>query len=185
MSTGILITIIVAVVVVLIVLALVLWTVNTRRRRLKERFGPEYERAVQTGDSRRSAEQDLRQREERHDALEIRALPPAVHDRYAEDWASVQERFVDRPYQAVDEADRLVITLMSARGYPTEEGYEQQLADLSVEHGKTLEHYRIAHEIHGRTNGQEASTEELRRAMVHYRALFEELLKGDAGQPAR
>ncbi|MGW3625425.1 hypothetical protein [Streptomyces sp. NPDC000880] len=175
------IVIIVAVVVVLAVVALALRTM-TRRRHLRERFGPEYERTVEAKDSRGAADRDLRAREERHEALEIRPLPSTVRDRYARDWTSVQEHFVDSPDQAVGEADRLVTTLMSERGYPTE-SYEQQKRDLSVEHSRTLEHYRIAHEINERAGGRDTSTEELRSAMVHYRALFEELLE-DGNAPS-
>ncbi|MET9364457.1 hypothetical protein ABZX93_26555 [Streptomyces sp. NPDC006632] len=177
------IIIIVAVVVVLIVCAVAARRVMVRRRGLQERFGPEYERTVEAQDSRRAAEQELREREERHDALDIKPLPAAARDRYSRDWARVQEQFVDRPDEAVHDADRLVTTLMSARGYPTE-GYEQQLRDLSVEHGKTLEHYRAAHDVNDRSSSHRATTEELRGAMVHYRALFEELLH-DGDRPGR
>ncbi|MBZ9645174.1 hypothetical protein [Streptomyces sp. PSKA30] len=162
------IVIIVAVVVVLALVALALWTM-ARRRHLRERFGPEYERTVEAKHSRGAAARDLRAREERHETLEIRPLPSTVRDRYARDWTSVQEHFVDSPDQAVGEADRLVTTLMSERGYPTD-SYEQQKRDLSVEHSRTLEHYRIAHEINARAGGRDTSTEELRSAMIHYRA---------------
>ncbi|WP_336054546.1 hypothetical protein [Streptomyces sp. CA2R101] len=174
MSTGTLIAIVVPVVAVLLVCALAASLVM-RRRRLQARFGPEYERTVEAEGSRRAAERDLRRREERHDALHIKQLSPAVRDRYADEWDQVQERFVDQPEHAVHEADRLVASLMSERGYPTE-GLDQQLSDLSVEHGRTLEHYRAAHEVNGRSARHEATTEELRGAMVHYRALFSELL---------
>ncbi|WP_328306660.1 hypothetical protein OG432_00890 [Streptomyces sp. NBC_00442] len=177
------IIIIVAVVVVLIVCAVAARRVMVRRRGLQERFGPEYERTVEAQDSRRAGEQELREREERHDALDIKPLPAAARDRYSRDWAHVQEQFVDRPDEAVHDADRLVTTLMSERGYPTE-GYEQQLRDLSVEHGKTLEHYRAAHDVNDRSSSHRATTEELRGAMVHYRALFEELLH-DGDRPGR
>ncbi|MER0443641.1 hypothetical protein ACFYM2_08320 [Streptomyces sp. NPDC006711] len=169
------IIIIVAVVVVVIACAVAAGVVMKRRRELRERFGPEYERTVEAQDSRRAGEHELRERQERHDALDIRPLPAAARDRYAQDWAHVQEQFVDRPDDAVHDADRLVTTLMSERGYPTE-GYEQQVKDLSVEHGRTLEHYRAAHDVHDRSARHQATTEELRGAMVHYRALFEELL---------
>ncbi|MFG2526583.1 hypothetical protein [Streptomyces sp. NPDC048516] len=181
MSPGTLIAIIVAVVVVILVCALVAGMIM-RRRRLQKRFGPEYERAVETKGSRRAAERDLREREERHDALHIKQLPASSRDRYAHEWDRVQERFVDQPDDAVHEADRLVTSLMSERGYPTE-GLEQQLSDLSVEHGRTLEHYRAAHEVNGRSTRHEATTEELRGAMVHYRALFTELLHNDHRPP--
>jgi len=167
----------VAAVVVVALAALALRTM-IRRRHLQEQFGPEYERTVEAGSSRRAAEHDLSAREQRHEDLEIRPLPLAVRDRYVRDWTNVQEHFVDGPDQAVGEADQLVTTLMSERGYPTE-GYEQQKRDLSVEHARTLEHYRVAHDINGRVGSRDTSTEELRSEMVHYRALFEELLKDD------
>ncbi|MFV8132917.1 hypothetical protein [Streptomyces syringium] len=177
--------IIIAAVLVLLVCAVAAWTLTARRRKLRERFGPEYERTMESKDSRRAAERELRERQERHDALDIKTLPAPVRDRYAQDWARVQEKFVDRPDDAVHEADRLVTTLMGERGYPTE-GYEQQVKDLSVEHGRTLEHYRAAHEVNDRSSRHQATTEELRGAMVHYRALFDELLHdGDRPRDSR
>lgn len=172
---SLIVIIILVVVLVLLVCTVAAWAVTTRRRKLRERFGPEYERTVEAEDGRRAGERELREREERHDALDIKPLPAAARDRYTQDWARVQEQFVDRPDDAVHDADRLVTTLMSERGYPTE-AYEQQLKDLSVEHGRTLEHYRAAHEVNDRSSRHQATTEELRGAMVHYRALFEELL---------
>ncbi|WP_406344590.1 hypothetical protein [Streptomyces sp. NBC_01578] len=172
MSSGIVIAIIV--VVVLIVLAVGVW-MAVRRRHLRERFGPEYERAVEAGDSRTAAERDLRAREQRHDDLDLKPLASTARQQYAQEWNSVQEHFVDRPREAVGEADQLVTRLMKERGYPTE-GYEQQVKDLSVEHGQTLEHYRAAHEVNARAGGRQTTTEELRGAMVHYRALFDDLL---------
>lgn len=173
MSTGILIAVIVAVVVIGV--AGGAWIMVRRRQHLRERFGPEYDRTVEAGDSRMAAERELRAREQRHDGLDLTSLPETTRRQYAQDWTGVQERFVDRPEEAVGEADRLVTRLMRERGYPTE-GYEQQLKDLSVEHGHTLEHYRAAHEINTRASGHKATTEELRGAMVHYRALFDDLL---------
>ncbi|MEU2135185.1 hypothetical protein [Streptomyces sp. NPDC018352] len=180
MSTGTLIAIIVAVVVVLLVCALVAWQI-ARRRHLKQQFGPEYERLVQEKQSRPAAEHELREREQRHDALEIKPLSAADREKYAQGWSQAQERFVDHPDDAVHEADRLVTALMSERGYPTK-GFEQQARDLSVEHGRTLQNYRTAHEVSDRSSRQQATTEELRGAMVHYRALFDELLH-NGGRP--
>ncbi|TLQ46607.1 hypothetical protein [Streptomyces marianii] len=177
MSTGTLIAVIVLIVVVLLLIAVGAW-LTIRRRHLRERFGSEYDRTVESGDSRRAAERELRSREQRHRDLDIRELPPEARDRYSAEWTGVQERFVDDPSRCVDDADRLVTRLMSDRGYPTE-GYEQQLRDLSVEHGGTLEHYRAAHDVGLRNREGRATTEELRGAMVHYRALFQELL-GDS-----
>ncbi|MEU2391804.1 hypothetical protein [Streptomyces sp. NPDC007369] len=182
MSAETLVAIIVAAVIVLVLIGVGLWAMS-RRRHLKERFGPEYERTVEEAGGRLTADRELRSRERRHDALQIRELPPDLRQQYSQDWSRVQERFVDRPESAVAEADSLVTRLMRERGYPTE-GYEQQLQDLSVEHGRTLEHYRDAHAVQARGNGH-ATTEELRGAMVHYRALFDELLASPSGAGSR
>lgn len=147
-----------------------------RRHRLRDRFGPEYERTVQERENRRDAEQELIAREQRFSSLDIRALDAGTREIYTKKWMEVQERFVDAPGFAVTEADHLVTSVMAERGYPTED-FEQRLSDLSVAHGRTLDHYRQAHEISTRAAHKEASTEELRQAMVHYRALFEELLE--------
>ncbi|MEU9313651.1 hypothetical protein [Streptomyces sp. NPDC048256] len=179
MSTGTLLAIIVPVVVVI---ALVAVAVSLRRRRkLRERFGPEYTRTVEDADSRMAGERELRAREKRHDTLDIKPLDSSVRDRYTRDWTNVQDEFVDRPEDAVHDADRLVTSLMHERGYPTQD-FEQQLKDLSVEHGRTLEHYRAAHDVDVLSTRHEATTEQLRGAMVHYRALFDELL-ADGGRP--
>lgn len=179
MSTGTLLAIIIPIVVV-IALAAVAASLFVRRRKLRERFGPEYERTVEDADSRMAGERELRAREKRHDSLEIKPLDRSVKDRYARDWTGVQEDFVDHPEGAVHDADRLVTSLMDERGYPTQD-FEQQLKDLSVEHGRTLEHYRAAHEVDELSIRHQATTEQLRGAMVHYRALFQELLS-DGGQ---
>jgi hypothetical protein len=165
------------VIVVLLVVLAVGYLVQTqnRRRQLQDRFGPEYDRAVQESESRKEAEEELRAREERLARLDIRPLDPEARQTYARKWTEVQERFVDAPGFAVTEADALVTAVMAERGYPTE-NFEQRLSDLSVAHAATLDHYRAAHDISRRAARQEASTEELRQAMVHYRALFEELL---------
>ncbi|MGW0698526.1 hypothetical protein ACWD0A_04150 [Streptomyces sp. NPDC002867] len=185
MSTGTLLAIIIPVVVVVALIALAVAMTMRRRRRLRERFGPEYDRTVEDAGSRRAAEHELSTREKRHASLEIQPLPDSARDRYAREWVDVQQEFVDRPVDAVHDADRLVTSLMHERGYPTE-GYEQQMRDLSVEHGRTLEHYRAAHEINTLSTAQRATTEQLRGAMVHYRALFDELLSdGHQAGPSR
>ncbi|MFJ1765651.1 hypothetical protein ACIOD2_35365 [Amycolatopsis sp. NPDC088138] len=167
--------IVVIVVVAVAVLGAVIWLVTQemQRKRLQQRFGPEYDRTVEEKDSPRAAQRELAERERRHKELDIRPLSASARERYTREWAQVQEKFVDHPSSAVSEADRLLVTLMSERGYPTE-GYEQQLSDLSVRHAKTLEHYRAAHATQHERSG--ASTEELRDAMVHYRTVFEDLL---------
>lgn len=172
---------IIAVVAVVVVLAVAVLAVRPllRRRRLQERFGPEYDRALESHGNRAAAEHDLLGREKRRKQLDLHPLSPESRDRYAAQWTEVQTRFVDEPAGTVAEADRLVTALMAERGYPTE-GYEQQLADLSLEHSSTLEHYRTAHDVYQRANDGQASTEDLRTAMVHYRALFVDLLEPDA-----
>ncbi|MGW2181625.1 hypothetical protein ACWCXX_26720 [Streptomyces sp. NPDC001732] len=180
MSTGTLVAIVVAAVVVLLLCALVA-RVFVRRRHLKKQFGPEYERVVAEKQSRPAAERELREREQRHDALEIKPLSAPDREKYAQGWSRAQEHFVDRPDDAVHEADRLVTALMSERGYPTKD-FEQRVSDLSVEHGRTLEHYRTAHEVSDRSSRHQATTEELRGAMVHYRDLFDELLQDSGGR---
>ncbi|MFJ8018514.1 hypothetical protein [Streptomyces sp. NPDC096339] len=174
MSTSTLLAVLIPVAVVLVLVGIAVWMLR-RRRRLQDRFGPEYERTVESKGSRHAADSELREREVRHDNLDIRELPAEERHRYADAWTGVQQRFVDRPQGAVSQADDLITRLMRDRGYPTA-GYEQQLRELSVEHGRTLEHYRAAHEVNVRSGNGQATTEELRGAMVHYRALFDELV---------
>ena len=172
-------------VAVAVVLALAVGYVWMRRRRqgLRRRFGSEYDHTLNEQDSRGEAEQELRAREKRFATLDITPLTPASRQTYTQQWTKLQERFVDAPGPAVSEADELVRAAMAERGYPTED-FEQQLADLSVVHGRTLHHYRQAHEISRRVAPGEASTEDLRQAMVHSRVLFEELLDdGDEHHP--
>ncbi|SCG52157.1 hypothetical protein [Micromonospora coxensis] len=168
--------VIVVVLVVLVVAALVaVAVVAGRRRALKRRFGPEYDRAVAEKDSRTAAERELRDRERRHAELELTPLTPEARARYAAAWEELQVRFVDSPAETVGDADELVSRLIADRGYPTGD-FSDQIAHLSVEHARTLTHYRDAHEIRLRNERGEASTEELRQALVHYRALFADLL---------
>ncbi len=176
MSTGSTVLVVI-VVIVLVVLAGVAWY-TYRSRQLRSRFGPEYERAVEAGGGRLSAERELRQREQRHAQLELRPLSDQARQRYQRAWEDVQARFVDDPAAAVGTADELVTRLIEERGYPTGE-FDQQVADLSVEHAATLDRYRQAHDISLRNERGEADTEELRQALVHYRALFADLLGTD------
>jgi len=173
MSTA-LITVLVILVVAVLLLVGVALMVN-RRRALRQRFGPEYDRVVESSEDRRTAERELRERERRHAELELRPLDPASRERYSTSWEEIQVRFVDAPDQAVGEADELVTRLIAERGYPTGD-YDDQLVHLSVEHARTLDHYRKAHEVNERNARGEATTEQLRQALVHYRALFADLL---------
>ena len=168
---------IVAIVIVVIVVAAVLFMLTTanRRRRLRERFGPEYDRAVTERGSRREAEAELAERERHVRDLDIRPLSPTARNQYQSEWTAVQEQFVDAPQAAVTGAQTLVSAVMKDRGYPTQP-YDQTLADLSVEHASTLDHFRAAHDISQNAAAGTATTEDLRQAMIHYRALFAELL---------
>jgi len=147
-----------------------------RTRKLKNKFGPEYDRAVQErGDSAR-AERELEHREKRVAKFHIRALNSEECDRYAHEWQTTQEHFVDDPRGAVAQADNLVQAAMKDRGYPITREFDECAADLSVDHPHVVEHYRAAHEIAGRAAQNQASTEDLRLALKHYRALLEDLL---------
>ncbi len=164
-------------VAVVLAVALVLWSFARRRRteRLRDRFGPEYDRAVEDVGQRREAESELEQREKRRDQLDIRPLQPAARDRYRESWRVTQARFVDAPGEAVKQADLLVMEVMRERGYPVDD-FERRSADISVDHPHMVGNYRAAHAISVANDNGQASTEDLRQAMVHYRSLFEELL---------
>jgi hypothetical protein len=178
-STQIIILILALLVVAVVVVAAVM---VARRQRLRQRFGPEYDRTLAERESRSEAEKELRDRERRHAELTLRPLSEESRAGYAEQWAQVQARFVDAPDQAVRDGDALVTRLVGEIGYPTE-NYEDQLATLSVEHARTLGHYRDAHDIFLRTERGEASTEQLRQALMHYRALFAELLGAEPVPP--
>jgi hypothetical protein len=167
---------VITVLVVLVVLAAAAVIIfMARRTALRRRFGPEYDRAVADNDGRLSAERDLRARERRHAQLELRPLNDAARQQFTQQWQAVQARFITDPAGAVVAGDDLVTRLIAQRGYPTT-GYEEQLSYLSVEHARTLGNYRDAHEIYLRGQRGEASTEQLRQALVHYRAIFADLL---------
>jgi hypothetical protein len=168
---------IVIVAAVVVAVGIVVWlAVKARRTQtLKEGFGSEYDRTVEHAGGRRGAERELRERQKRHEELDIRPLSPEARDRYAEQWETLQSRFVDDPSGAVRDADALVQRVMAERGYPVDD-FEQRAADISVDHPDLVEKYRTADGI-ARTNERgEASTEDLRHSVRHYRALFQELL---------
>ncbi len=171
----------VAALVVLVAIALALalagWARNRRSRDLRERFGAEYERAVEEAGSRQKAERLLSDRVQHRMALQLRELEPAARQRYVTEWRELQRRFVDDPSGAVGQADELVSRLMRDMGYPAG-GFEQQVADVSVDHAAAVPSFRRAHELAAARAS--AATDDLRRAMLHYRELFEALL----GQPA-
>jgi hypothetical protein len=165
------------VILVMVVLALLfVQKRNSTTADLRQRFGPEYERAVLKHGSERKAEAKLADRERRLEKLNIRDLDPIEHERFLKQWESAQSRFVDSPKGAVAEADDQVSSLMKARGYPMSD-FDQRAADISVDHPQVVENYRSAHDIALRVGKDQATTEEVRTAMIHYRSLFEELVQ--------
>jgi hypothetical protein len=173
---------IIAVVVAVIVIGAAVYFKKRRTRMLRQQFGPEYERVVRERGDESRAEAELQKRERRIAKLEIRPLSEQVRENYADRWREVQRRFVDDPRGTVVAADQLVAEVMSARGYPVGD-FEQRAADISVHYPRLVENYRGAHEIVLRHRKGEAGTEDLRKAMVYYRALFAELL--EASQPGQ
>lgn len=161
-------------VLAIVALAIITWLAR-QRRSLQNRFGPEYARVAADQPNRAAAEHELRERERKHAKLELRPLTPEARARYAAEWSDVQARFVDSPSAVVQDCDALVTRLITDIGYPTARA-DERLAMLSVEYAGTLGRYREAHEISLRDARGEASTEELRQALMHYRTLFAELL---------
>lgn len=162
-------------VVLLIVGAVVFFVRKNRTEKLRKHFGPEYDRAVAEGGDRRVAEAKLEERAERVKKFNLRPLSAEDRARFTEQWDRVQAHFVDAPAGAVTEADQLIGDIMGTRGYPVGD-FDQRAADISVEHPVVTQNYRSAHEIALRQSKGQATTEDLRRAMIHYRALFEELV---------
>ena len=171
--------IIVAGVVIVALLALAAWFLSRKKKqsgRLQQRFGAEYGRAVGKLGGRVKAESELKAREKRVDHLTITALAPAEAARFSQAWNALQGRFVDNPKGVVVQADQLVRDLMLKRGYPMGD-FESRAADISVDHPAVVENYRAAQAIAARNERGEADTEELRKAVVHYRVLFDEMLE--------
>jgi hypothetical protein len=171
--------ILVAVGVVIIALALVLAIRSANRRRterLRERFGPEYERTVDHFGQQRAAEKELTARERKRHKLDIVPLSRDARENYAASWRNVQTAFVDDPASAVRDADKLVAQVMRERGYPIDD-FDQRAADISVDHPHVAENYRTAHMIFLSQEKASVGTEAQREALVHYRALFDELLE--------
>ena len=174
-------------IIVIVVLLAVVGVLALRQKRsaqLREGFGPEYDRVVRDRGNQGEAEAELRERRERRRSYDIRPLDADARDRYAERWRKTQADFVDHPASSLAEADVLVAEVMHERGYPVDD-FDQQAADVSVDHPEVVEHYREAHSIHVRSAKQRASTEDLRQAMVHYRALFSELLEPPSREETR
>jgi nitrogen fixation-related uncharacterized protein len=175
-NTTAIVTLTIVVVVILVALGLVALLWRRRSLKLQEQFGPEYKHVVRQYGDARKAEAELAAREKRVRKLEIR--PPTQEDqsRFAEVWRRTQARFVDEPSKAVDEADGLIKEVMQTRGYPVGD-FEQRAADISVDHPDVVINYRAGREIAERNKSGQATTEDLRQAMMHYRSLFEELVE--------
>lgn len=180
MDTAIIVAIVVAVVAVLAIGAYVM---NSQKKssQLHDRFGPEYDRVVGETGKRGAAERELREREARVSKLHLKDLDASSRQRFVDEWRRAQEFFVDDPSAAVSKVDDLVETVMDERGYPVQD-FEQQAADISVDHPAVVTNYRAAHAIAVQHENKGATTEELRQAMIHYRALFAELVEAT---PAR
>jgi hypothetical protein len=165
-------------IVAVVVVAGIVWSATRSRRTktLREGFGPEYDRTVAEAPSKREAEAELEERRQRREELDIQPLSPGASERYVIAWQATQARFVDDPGEAIGDADALIQKVMRERGYPVED-FDQRTADISVDHPEVVNNYRAAHGISTAHARDKASTEDLRQAMVHYRALFDELLE--------
>lgn len=171
-------TLIITVVLVLVIVGAIVGSIFTRRNKtekLQDKFGAEYDHTVQAMGGEKKAQTELKERQKHVEALDIRPLTVPERERYLADWAAVQSKFVDEPGKAVLDADRLIMEVMQLRGYPVAD-FEQRAADLSVDYPALVTNYRAARVIAIKNETHEAETEELRKAMIHYRSLFEELL---------
>jgi hypothetical protein len=158
-----------------VALMAVAFYVTNRSKRLRSKFGPEYNRAVQETGSKYRAESKLEKLEKRVEKLSIQRLSPDAADRFRDSWHAIQAEFVDDPKTALKDADRLLAEVMTARGYPVSD-FDERAAEISVNHPLLVEHYRAGHEIALRHAQGLASTEDMRQAMIHYRTLFDDLL---------
>ena len=176
--------IVLAIVVIVALIALTAWLLYSKRQshRLEQRFGPEYARAVDEMGSRTKAESELKTREKRVEKLNIVPLTPPEAARFDQAWKALQASFIDNPKGVVAQADQLVRELLLKRGYPMGD-FERRAADISVDHPAVVDNYRAAQAIAARDLRGETNTEDLRKAVVHYRALFDELL--EVSEPTR
>jgi hypothetical protein len=177
--------ILIAAAAVLLVVAIVVMAMRKRKRteQLQSQFGPEYDRTLESADSRRKAESELAARQERREQLDIRPLSSAARERYMTQWTTVQAQFVDNPSAAVASADTLIQSVMGDRGYPVDD-FDSRAADVSVDHPHVAENYREGHRLAEQSAKGNGSTEDLRHAMRHYRALFDELVEPDSDADA-
>jgi hypothetical protein len=179
--TQLIVAAVVLAILVVIAVAAYLQHRKAKTAAFRNRFGSEYDRAVLEHGSSQKAEAKLADRETRVETLKIRDLGATERERFVSEWQTVQSRFVDHPKAAVTEADDLIAALLEARGYP-KDSFEQRAADVSVTYPRVMENYRVAHAIAVRPSQTEASTEELRIAMIQYRAIFDELAQAQKPQ---
>jgi hypothetical protein len=170
-ATAILVIVLIA---LLAAAAILIWQFN-RTKRLRDRFGPEYDRTIKETGAKREAEARLEQRAKRVERLHIRSLEPVERANFENSWRQIQARFVDNPNAAVLDADRMLGEVMSVEGYPVLD-FEQRAADISVDHPRVVENYREGHRIALLQQQGQASTEDLRKALLHYRTLFDDLI---------
>ena len=178
---------IIVVVVVLVIVGAILAPIFARRKRsqrFQSKFGPEYDRSVQTTGNEKKAQAELNERQRYVDALNIRPLSNSEREHYQAEWTAIQAKFVDQPGQATIEADHLIMEVMKVRAYPVSD-FEQRAADISVNYPALVSNYRAAREIAVKNEQHSANTEELRQALIHYRSLFDELLKEESIGPER
>ena len=182
-TTQIVVLVVVALLVVAVVAAVAALAKRKKRTsELRGTFGAEYDRTVETSDKRRDAERDLAERKQRHASLDIRPLSAASRQRYLTAWEGVQSRFVDAPVLALSEADALLTRLLAERGFPTDDERTQEDM-LSVEHTHVLDSFRAGHAIEQANTTDNADTEQVRQGMLHFRAVFEELVSEGADEP--
>jgi hypothetical protein len=167
-----------------LLVAVVAWQSMKQRRtkQLKSQFGPEYDRTVESAENKKKAEADLAARRERREQIQVRPLSSSARERYTTQWQTVQAQFVDSPEAAVSSADQLIQSVMADRGYPVDD-FETRAADISVDHPQVVENYRQGHRLAERSANGNGSTEDLRQAMRHYRALFDDLVEPDEDEP--
>ena len=175
MTTIVIIAFFAVAVIVAIAVGIWFYTRNRRTKQLRSKFGPEYNRVARAEGDAAHAEKILQERQARVKKLEIKPLTDQQRSGFADEWEHTQAQFVDDPTAAVARADVLVQEVMNVRGYPVAD-FDQRVADISVDHAQVVEHYRAGHEISLRHSQGHASTEDMRQAMIHYRALFDDLL---------
>lgn len=177
--------VVIALIVIAVVVAAALYVRARNTQQLRERFGPEYDRVVETTGAQREGEAQLTAREKRVKGYNLKTLSPAEHDRFGAEWRRIQAMFVDSPKDATLHADLLLGKVMSARGYPEHADFDQRLEDLSVDHAQSVQNYRAAQEVALRHARGEAGTEDMRQAMLHYRTLLDELMGASETPPMK